>query len=988
MTLTANPPALSHRPRQRRIAVAALVLTLLAGVLAGVTPDAARAGTAPGAALDLVPWPASVTPLAGEAFELTRTARIIVPTGPEDPGVIAVADELAGLLRASTGYPLPVLKRAVADPGDVRISFGGDASLGAEGYELDVTAGGVRLRATAAPGLFYGMQTLRQLLPVWVDSPTPQPGPWIAPAVRIRDTPRYAYRGVMLDIARHFQPPSVVKRLIDDAAAYKVNHLHLHVADDQGFRIAIEGRPELTEIGGQYSINNDPGGWWTQDEYRDVVAYAASRHMTVIPEVDTPGHTNAIVMSYPNLPDINCTNRTPPVWNLTGAVGYSALCPESENTWAIVTDIVEQLSAMTPGPYYHVGGDEVPTALLSPSRFIGFMDREAQIVKGMGKTVIGWAELSIANFDDPDAPPAVAQFWNNGNPTGAAGDTARRAVMKGMKVIMSPANHTYLDMKQISSSPLGLTWAGTLTVNHFYNWSGSSSDPGSYIPARTASLASTTLNVANTTLSLPATAGDANVKVPVVTNLAVGRTVNVGSGDARESRTIAAVGTQSRATTLAAPAEAGATNVRVASVTGFTAGERMDVGSGDAKQTVTVTAVGTAGAGGTGVTFTPALDAEHASGAAVLFYGTGITLAAPLDNAHAQGTPVDTNPQGSTNIRVASVANFEPGDTINIGPAGNQEQAVIVTVGTQGAAGTGLTLAAPVAGSYLTNVPVATPVQTLPAVTDEHILGVESPLWSETLQTIDDIEFMAFPRLPATAELGWSQAVDPERNLASFVRRLAPHGPRWMLRDQNFYPQTQVPWRIDVAAPDVVSFGATVEDLAITIAAPGATTAQVSATVDWGDGTNSPATVTGREATNKTSNGRYTASASHTYAQQGWYDAAVTVTGPSGSVTAPFRVRALAPTFANLHDQLDALAADGGITDSLEAKIRHALDTAEQWLANPRKLGPALSHLDRAVGLLEWQADVVESGKLNQGDPAGLRALADAIRVLEQSLRP
>jgi len=640
----------------------AVALALQAAVLTDQAP--AMADPAPAA---VVPVPAAMAAVPGETFVVGPATRIVV--APDAPGTLPVADALASIMRPSTGYPLAV-SAAAPRPGDIALLLTDAADLGDEGYRLEVSADGVRLEAARPAGLFYGVQTLRQLLPPWIESPSVRPGPWTVAGVRITDSPRYAYRGVMLDIARHFQPPDVVKRLIDQASAYKVNVLHLHVSDDQGFRIAIDGRPELTAIGGQFSINNDPGGFWTQAQYVDVVAYAAAHFMTVIPEVDSPGHTNAIVMSYagpeadPALPDVNCTNRTPPQWNLTGAVGYSALCPESANTWAIMTDIVEQLSAMTPGPYYHLGGDEVPASTLASSRYVAFVDQEAQLVKAQDKIVMGWAEISQANFDRPGSPPAVAQFWNNGNPAGSGGDTARRAVQKGLKVVMSPANHTYLDMQQFVGSPLGLSWAGRLDVSHFYNWSGTSSDPASYIPART-----------------------------------------------------------------------------------------------------------------TG----------------------GVTL---------------------------------------------------------------------------------------PAVTDADILGVEAPMWSETLRTLDDIEFQAFPRLPATAEIGWSPNVHPDRNLASFVSRLATHGVRWQLQGQNFYPSPQVPWQVDVSAPDIASDSRTVGGEIASVAAPGAALADVPATVDWGDGTTTPATLGGTEGTNKTVNGIYTATAAHTYARDGVYQATVT----AGSTVAPFTV--------------------------------------------------------------------------------------------------
>ncbi|WP_326559144.1 beta-N-acetylhexosaminidase [Micromonospora sp. NBC_01796] len=661
------------RVRRRRLGGAVLTLALVVQtmVLAGPSATPALADTAPTGPAQLVPIPANLVNVPGESFVVGPATRIVV--APDATEALPVAETLAAIMRQSTGYPLPVAT-ATPQPGDIGLHLTGTADLGAEGYRLDASTAGVRLEAAEPAGLFYAVQTLRQLLPPWIESPTVRPGPWTVDGVRITDSPRYAYRGVMLDIARHFQSPEVAKRLIDQASAYKLNVLHLHVSDDQGFRIAINGRPELTTIGAQFSINNDPGGYWTQAEYVDVVNYAAARFMTVIPEVDSPGHTNAIVMSYagpqadPVLPDVNCTNRTPPQWNLTGAVGYSAMCPESPNTWAIITDIVSQLSAMTPGPYYHLGGDEVPATTLSSERYVDFVDRESQIVKAQDKVVMGWAEISQANFDRPGSPQAVAQFWNNGNPTGSGGDSARRAVQKGMKVVMSPANHTYLDMQQFVGSPLGLSWAGRLDVSQFYNWSGTSSDPGAYIPART-----------------------------------------------------------------------------------------------------------------TG----------------------GVTL---------------------------------------------------------------------------------------PAVTDADIIGVEAPIWSETLRTLADIEFQVFPRMPATAEIGWSPNVHPERNLASFVSRIAGHGARRQVQGQNFYASPQVPWRVDVAAPDITTDRRTVSGEIASIATPGAAVDQVAATIDWGDGTTSAATLSGTAGTNKSINGIYSATAQHAYARDGVYRATITATRPGGTTTAHFTV--------------------------------------------------------------------------------------------------
>jgi len=428
------------------------------------------------------------------SFTLAATANIVVPSGSE--AALPVAQDLAGYLRPATGYSLPVVTGS-PQSGDIELIIGDPGGLqgdpDGEGYQLVTTTSGVTLEAITPHGLFNGVQTIRQLLPAWITSSSVQPGPWTMPVVQITDYPRYTYRGLMLDIARHYETPSAVEQLIEQAAAYKINTLHLHLSDDQGFRVVINGFPNLTTIGGQGSVGTggrtmDPGGFWTQADYQAVVADATAHFMSVVPEIDSPGHNNAIIMSEYNdtanpmlnghPQDINCSANNPPVWNYTTAVGYSAMCPASTNTWAIYTAIISQLTAMSPGPYYDVGGDEVPTTLLSQSQYASFVNQEAGIVQGQGKTVMGWAD--IAGSGTTLAGPSVAEYWNpaSGSATGTV--TATEAVQKGMKVVMAPASHAYFDQRYKSKVPptLGMTWACKrgCDVDQFYNW-----DPGSYV---------------------------------------------------------------------------------------------------------------------------------------------------------------------------------------------------------------------------------------------------------------------------------------------------------------------------------------------------------------------------------------------------------------------------------------------------------------------------------------------------------------------------
>jgi hexosaminidase len=325
-----------------------------------------------------------------------------------------------------------------------------------------VTKHGVTLRANSSDGLFAGVQTLRQLLPATVESKTHQAGPWIVDGGRIVDWPRFEHRGAMLDVSRHFFTVAQVKRYIDQIALYKVNYFHLHLADDQGWRIEIKSWPRLATFGGSTEVGGGPGGFYTQDQYRDIVAYAASRHITIVPEIDMPGHTNAALASYAEL---NCDGVAPPLY--TGIdVGFSSLCVNKDITYKFLDDVLGELAAMTPGPYLHIGTDEAQAT--SPADYLTFMNRVLPIVAKHGKIVTGWHQFVVAN------PPisALPQFWG----TEPVDDDVAAAAARGNKIIMSPANKAYLDMKYNKDTKLGLDWAGFIEVADAYGW-----DPGHYL---------------------------------------------------------------------------------------------------------------------------------------------------------------------------------------------------------------------------------------------------------------------------------------------------------------------------------------------------------------------------------------------------------------------------------------------------------------------------------------------------------------------------
>jgi hexosaminidase len=442
------------RPPRSRLAVAALAVLLPAAAL-GPAAQAVPSAAAPIPFSSVVPAPVSAAPANGVAYSLPRTAGIATD-------VPAIGDYLAAVLRPSTGYALPVRAPGPTPGGISLLLSGAPASVGDQGYQLDVTASGVTVRAAKAAGLFSGVQTLLQLLPPAVRGASVSPGPWTVSGGRIVDYPRYAFRGAMLDVARHFFTVAQVKRYIDQIALYKVNQFHLHLADDQGWRLAITGWDRLTAYGGSTEVGGGPGGFYTQAQYSDIVAYAAQRYITVIPEIDMPGHTNAALASYPQL---TCDGKAPPLYTGTD-VGFSSLCTGKETTYEFLDAVVSQLAALTPGRYLHIGGDEAKST--KPADYAAFVNRVQQIAASHGKAALGWHDVANATL----LPSTVPQFWD----TTTSNAAVAAAVEKGAKVVMSPANHAYLDMKYTSGTVLGQDWAGLTEVKKAYDW-----NPGAYL---------------------------------------------------------------------------------------------------------------------------------------------------------------------------------------------------------------------------------------------------------------------------------------------------------------------------------------------------------------------------------------------------------------------------------------------------------------------------------------------------------------------------
>jgi len=405
----------------------------------------------------VIPAPASLTMGAGAPYEVTRATNIVVDGS--SPEATAIAQGLGALMRKSTGFPL-VVSTADTAANKIQLRLAADrASLGEEGYELTAAANSLTLVANRPAGLFRGVQTIRQLLPFDVESDMGvSRSVWAIPALSIADQPRFAWRGAMLDVARHFFTVREVQQFIDLLALYKMNTLHLHLSDDQGWRIVINSRPKLATMGGATQVGGGPGGFYTQADYQAIVQYAQQRYITVVPEIDMPAHTNAALVAYP---EVSCSVRPTALYTQTD-VGWSALCVDKEETYALADDIIREISAMTPGPYFHIGGDEVQA--LTHEQYVHIIERLQTIVNKYGKKMIGWEEITKAKLN----PTTLAQQWKS--------DSATAALQYGSKLIMSPAKKIYLDMKYTRATELGLNWAAFVEVRDSYDW-----DPATYM---------------------------------------------------------------------------------------------------------------------------------------------------------------------------------------------------------------------------------------------------------------------------------------------------------------------------------------------------------------------------------------------------------------------------------------------------------------------------------------------------------------------------
>ena len=407
----------------------------------------------------VIPKPLSVT-ATGDYFKLKPSSAIGYPSGNEE--IKGIATFLAEKLRPATGFELQVKPAAeINGKNNIILSVPeGAQKAGDESYELVISSDRVSITANGGAGLFMGVQTLRQLFPPSIELPAVQQAEWEIATGTIKDAPEYSYRGAMLDVARHFFQVAEVKKYIDEISYYKMNYLHLHLSDDQGWRIEIKSWPNPTAHGSLTQVGGGKGGFYTQEEYSDIVKYAAERYVTIVPEIDMPGHTGAALASYGEL---NCNGKARELYTGTD-VGLTTFCTKKPVVFKFIEDVVKEISSLSPGPFFHIGGDESHST--KKEDYIPFMEKVQDIVISNGKIPLAWDEIAITKL----RAGTVAQDW-------ASVKNAAEAVSKGSKLLMSPANKAYLDMQYDTASKFGLHWAAYIEVDSGYIW-----DPAKIIP--------------------------------------------------------------------------------------------------------------------------------------------------------------------------------------------------------------------------------------------------------------------------------------------------------------------------------------------------------------------------------------------------------------------------------------------------------------------------------------------------------------------------
>lgn len=463
-------------------------LSLIAGLLLFISGCSQGNTNEPVSKYAIIPAPVSLTELTG-TFSFNNNRILLFPLNDETK---LAADFLGNLVKNCTGMPAEISESKKPSNGSVFMCID-TAVKSAEGYVLTIIPKKIIIRARTAAGLFYGVQSIRQLMPAGVEAQKVTKGFVLSvPACEIKDSPRFPYRGMHLDVSRHFFSPEMVKRYIDMIALHKMNIFHWHLTDDQGWRIEIKKYPKLTEVGGfrketlvghggKTPFKYDGvryGGFYTQDEVRDIIAYAKSRFVTIIPEIEMPGHALAALAAYPGL---SCTGGPFETYTRWGVVS-DVFCAGKDETFNFLEDVLSEVIDLFPGKYIHIGGDECPKARwqkcaacqkrmkdegLKDEKELQsyFIRRIEKYLVSRNRKLIGWDEILEGGL----APEATVMSWR-----GTAGGI--EAAKQKHDVIMTPNKYVYLDYYQCDPAGQPLAIGGYLPLERVYSYDPMPSD--------------------------------------------------------------------------------------------------------------------------------------------------------------------------------------------------------------------------------------------------------------------------------------------------------------------------------------------------------------------------------------------------------------------------------------------------------------------------------------------------------------------------------
>jgi hexosaminidase len=424
--------------------------------------------------ISIIPKPTSIKQADG-LFVLTDSTKIIIGNNPLQ--LKPIAEQFAARLRMVTGYSFELSTSKKKDNSIILMLNDKLKRLGKEGYQLLVKDKSISIQSATLAGIFYGIQSLYQLLPPEIEKNEKVAGVnWLIPCVTIEDKPRFSWRGMHLDVGRHFAPVEFVKKYIDLLASYKMNTFHWHLTEDQGWRVEIKNYPKLTEIGSKRNEtmgDSTPyGGFYTQDEIKEVVKYAQERFVTIVPEIEMPGHALAALAAYPEL---SCTGGPFEV-GTTWGVFEDVFCAGNEGVFKFLKDVLSEVIPLFPGKFFHIGGDECPkerwkkcpkcqtrikkNKLGNEHRLQSyFVQRIERFLRSKGKRLVGWDEILEGGL----APGATVMSWR-----GTEGGIA--AAKANHDVIMTPTSHCYFDYYQANPDSEPKAIGGFLPVEKVYGF--------------------------------------------------------------------------------------------------------------------------------------------------------------------------------------------------------------------------------------------------------------------------------------------------------------------------------------------------------------------------------------------------------------------------------------------------------------------------------------------------------------------------------------